>query len=312
MIFIFNESLLKNNDVRANNVLAKLIIAIIEKKHYLQVSPQNWEWLENNILTTKYLGSIDIERIQNNREFRDITGVMRTYLSQINVGYNKEEIEPSKALLLINTPSYIVVENETNDWSVIRRWIELMKNDRTFKSINTLIEQKKCTGDIQPYNAGSGGQIINILNNHVIKFKELCKYKVMAVYDSDKDAKNANLSNEKRKIKDFSIKNQLMSHMLYKREMENYFTLKCYIDAQLADDCLIYPFSKDMWDFEDVEKYIKNYSIQRHYKKQDLPTLSSYIDKQTLMGITSHHPEIYNGTTINEVQLLILKFAKLV
>lgn len=310
MIFIFNESL-KNIDVEAKGVLAKLVIAIIEKKHYLQTSAQIWQWLERKVLTNQFLGLRDIECILKNREFRDITGTMRSYLTQINVGYRQGDIEPSKAMLLVNRPSYIVVENEANDWSVLRKWIELMKNERAFKSINTLVELKKCVGDIRPYNAGSSGQIINTLKERINEFKELSGYKVMAVYDSDKNSKNADLSNEKKKIQEFLTHKQLMGHMLYKREMENYFCLECYIKAQMADNELIYPFSIDAWDFEDVEKYIEVYSAKR-YKKQNLPMLGSYIDKQKLINITAHHPVIHNGTSINEVQSLILKFAKLI
>ena len=310
MIFVFDESL-EGSDVKAKGILAKFIAAIVEKMHYVKASIHIWQWVEREVLTCEFLGMMDIELIRKNNEFRDITGTMAAHLSQVNVGFGSGYIEPCQAILLVNTPSYIVVENEANDWPVLRKWIELMKNDRIFKSVNMLVEKKKCTGGIRPYNAGSAGQIINTLSERMAEFGELSVYKLIAVYDSDKEAEDAELSNEKKKIQDFSIDNRLMHHRLYKREMENYFNIECYKEAQLADDCLAYPLSVLAWDFEDVEKYIKNNS-KRHYKKQNLPVLSNYINKQELMNITAHHPLIHNGMSISEVQSLILKFAKLV
>lgn len=312
MIFIFDDSLDAIADAKGKSKLAKLILAIVEKKHYAKISSRLWQWLESEVLITQFLGEIDIELIKKNNEFRDVTGAMYAYLSQITVGVKPTDVEPGSAMLLINKPSYVVVENETNDWPVLRRWIELMKSDRNFKSINMLVEKKKSTKDIRPYNAGSGGQIINTLSGRMNEFGELSGYKVMAVYDSDKESVDAELKNEKKNIEAFSKDNGLMHHRLYKREMENYFDLECYSKARLADDDLAYPLSIQDWDFEDVEKYIKDNSKNRHYKKQDLPLLSNYMDKQKLQDITAHHPLIYNGTNISEVQSLILKFAKLV
>ena len=310
MIFVLDESL-KNIDKEGKGVLAKLIAAIAERKHYMKVSSQVWQWIDEEILTTRFLGSMDIELIRKNNEFRDITKTMSDYLSQIYVGCKQGCIEPCRAILLVEKPSYVVVENEANDWPVLRKWIELMKNERTFRSINMLVEKKKCAGELRPYNAGSCGQIINILLERMAEFGELSSYKVMAVYDSDKELENAELSNEKKKIQSFTTEKRMMDHRLYKREMENYFELECYKKARLADDDLIYALPVQSWDFEDVEKYIRDNST-RHYKKQNLPILSNYIDKRKLMNITAHHSLLHNGMNISEIQLLILKFAKLV
>ncbi len=310
MIFVLNDSI-KDADVKAKRVLAKLIVTIVEKKHYMKVPFQVWQWIEAEVLTTQFLGAIDIELIQKNTEFRDVTGVMATYLSKINVGFGQDSVEPSRAMLLVNKPSYVVVENESNDWPVLRKWIELLKNDREFKSINTLIEKKKCAEELKPYHAGGCGEIIKTISNRMTVFGDLSNYKVMAVYDSDKESKDADLKKEKKNIKDFSIQNQLCYHILYKRELENYFDIECYKMAQLADENLEYPLPVQSWDFEDVETFIRNHS-KKHYEKRNLPILSNYIDKQKLINITAHHLVGHNGKNINEIQSLILKFAKLV
>lgn len=311
MIFVFDDSLTAiDRDEKV--ALAKLIVAIVEKKHYVKVVFSLWQWVEREVLIGDFLGTIDIELIRKNKEFRDITGIMTNYLTQINVGYGQDFIQPSLAKVLVDKPSYVVVENEANDWLVLRKWIELMKNDRAFKSINILVEKKKQDRLIIPYNAGSAGQIINILRERMADFGTLSRYKVMAVCDSDKKSIGEELSKEKKKIQDFSNERGLMHHQLYKREMENYFSLDCYIKAGFADNGLTYSLSEQDWDFEDVEEYIKINSKGKSYDKKGLPLLCNYIDKKTLMRRTAHHPLDYEGKSINEIQLIILKFAKLV
>lgn len=311
MILIFNESL-KDIDDDAKMGLAKLVLGIMDNKHYLQVSSSMWDWLEKNILINQYLGREDIEKIRTNTQFRDVPNSMKKYLSQINIGYGQEDVEPSKASLLITNPSYIVVENGFNDWHVLRKWIELMKNDHTFKSINTLVEQKKSMKAIQASNAGSAGQIINSLLAKMDIFKELTRYKVISVCDSDRDACDAKLSKEKVKIQEFSNENSLINHILYKREIENYFDLKYYQKAGFADEDLSYDNSTYGWDFEDVEKYIKNESKSKFYQKKNLRTLCEYINRKGLIKIVEHHPVKYEGFQINEIQSLILKIAKVI
>lgn len=311
MIFVFDDSLTAiDRDEKV--ALAKLLVAIIEKKHYVKVVSLMWQWVEKEVLIGSFLGTMDIELIRKNKEFRDITEFMTNYLSQVNVGCGQGFIKPSLAKELVDKPSYVVVENEANDWPVLRKWIELMKNDRAFKSINILVEKKKQDRLIRPYNAGSAGQIINTLRGRMADFGTLSCYKVMAVYDSDKRSVNEDLSKEKKKIQDFSKEEGLMHHRLYKREMENYFSLDCYIKANFADGDLTYPESEQDWDFEDVEKYIKISSKGKSYDKKGLSLLCNYIDKETLMRRTAHHPLAYNGKSINEIQLIILKFAKLI
>lgn len=310
MVFVLDESL-ERLDERAKGALAKLLVAIVEKLHYVKSTPEVWQWIESEVLTTQFLGLMDINLIRKNNEFRDVKGMMLRHLSQIRVGCGEGCIDPGRAIGLVDKPSYVVVENEANDWPVLRHWIELMKNERAFKSINSLVEKKKTAGDIRPYNAGSGGQIINTLSGRVAEFAEWGKYKVMAVYDSDKESEDAQLGNEKKKIQEYASRNELMNHVLFKREMENYFSLECYRKARLADNELVYPYSVQSWDFEDVENYIRRNST-KHYRKQDLPKLNNYIDKHELKSITEHHTLVHDGMRISEVQSLILKFARLV
>ena len=304
------DSSLKQADDKTKYQLAQLIVCIVKNGHYVKDHPATWQWIESCVLKDNFLSKYDIELIKKNQEFRDCPMIFDRYLSQVVVGYSVGMITPLEAMNLVSMPSYIVVENDNNDWPVLRKWIELLKNDRNFKTINRLVEKKKNEKVLRPYNAGSSGQIINTLNQRMTDFGTLSKYKVMALYDSDKTTIHAELSNEKKRISEHIINCELIGHVLYKREMENYFPLDCYIAACLADEGLSYPSGSD-WDFIDVEKFIKSKS-KRKYEKKDLPTLVDYISKEFLEERVYHHPVNHQGIVITEIQNIILKFAKIV
>lgn len=309
MIFTLDSSL-KQSDNKGKYQLAQFISHIVKDGHYVKDRPTTWQWIENNVLTGNYLSQYDIELIKKNQEFRDIPMILDRYLSNVIIGYSVGMITPQAAIPLVSMPSYVVVENENNDWPVLRKWIELLKNDKRFKTINRLVEKKKDERALRPYNAGSSGQIINTLEQRMAEFGTLSKYKVMALYDSDKSDVGAEPSNEKKKISEYIKNNALTGHVLYKREMENYFPLECYITARLADEGLCYPNGQD-WDFEDVQNYIKLNST-RKYEKKDLPTLVNYINKELLEGRIVHHPVNHQGISMTEIQNIILKFVQIV
>lgn len=309
MIFILDSSLEQSDD-RGKYQLAKLIGCIVEDGHYVKDHPATWQWIENSVLIGKFLSQYEIELIKKNQEFRDIPTILDKYLSHVVVGYSAGMTTPKEAIPLVSMPSYVIVENENNDWPVLRKWIELLKNDRGFKTINRWVEKKKDERALRPYNAGSSGQIINTIKQRMVDFGTLSKYKVMVLCDSDKAAAGAELSNEKKKIGECIKNNALIGHVLYKREMENYFPLECYITARLADEGLCYPNGQD-WDFEDVETFIKSNST-RKYEKKDLPTLTHYINKELLEGRIAHHPVNHQGIAMTEIQNIILKFAQIV
>lgn len=310
MIFVLDNSL-RDIGGDAKYHLARLVFGIVAKGHYVDSSSITWNWVEDNVLVGEFLSNYEMELIRKNREFRDPSSVLYEYLSKIFIGYGLGMVTPKEAQCLINEPSYVVVENENNDWPVIRKWIDFLKNDRMFKTINTLVEHKKSMQDVRPYNAGSSGQIVNTLTQRQQFFGSLAKYKVMALYDSDKESYEKELSNEKKKIAVCINEYGLIGHMLYKREMENYFPLECYKRARLIDDNIDYPQELD-WDYVDVETFTKSCGSRRKYEKSRLPDLVQYISKQELMDIVRHHPVSCSGYTINEIQLVILEIAKLI
>jgi hypothetical protein len=65
-------------------------------------------------------------------------------------------------------------------------------------------------------------------------------------------------------------------------------------------------YTPEDWDFMDIENqaFIK-------YKKKQLPDLVMYLDKPSLLSLVEKKKEKYGGEMMNEIQMLILKFAKL-
>lgn len=311
MIFVLDNTLQDCGD-DAKYQLARLIFGVVRNGHYVDSNPIIWGWIKDNILVEDFLARYEIELIGKNKNFRDPSSMLKNFLSKILIGYEAGMITPHEAQRLIDEPSYIVVENENNDWPVVRNWIDLLKNDKTFKTINSLVENKKNRKHVRPYNAGSSGQIVNILTQRQQLFgRSLAQFKVMALYDSDKKAYEEDFSNEKKKIADCIDEYGLVGHILYKREMENYFPLECYKRAGLIDDTITYS-SNVGWDFEDIETFIKNSGSKKKYEKSKLPTLAQYINREELIDVVKHHPVGYLEYTVNEIQLVILKIAKMI
>lgn len=212
---------------------------------------------------------------------------------------------PAEADKLVSQPSLVIVENEQNDWAVIRKWIDLLKNDRTYKDVNTIVCKRKDANDFRAYNAGSSGQIANsIAQRHAI-YGSTIPYKVTTLIDSDKRDADDDFKDEKiiQAMEEAGIE----GHILHKREMENYFTEANYRAAGIIAPGVPVPvYTDEEWDFIDIE----NASFT-NYKKKQLPTLVQYLDKPSLLSRVDVRKVTYNGEVINEIQMIILKFAKL-
>lgn len=310
MIFEFHDSL-KSSGIRQKQALAHLVVKIMENNHFA-VEGDMWQWLEVEVINRDYLGRFEIEEVHDNLGFRQPSGMMLRYLGHVIVGYGNGMAAPDMALKLAADPCWAVVENQTNDWALLERWIELMKNEKVFKWVNTYVENRRQGNLIRPRTGGGGGQIVNTLISLEKKdYKDFIGAKALAFVDSDRKSKGEALSNEKTKIINHCAAKGIPCHLTYKREAENYFNLDCFITAGYADGGLSYTGGIDDWDYVDVESFIKNNSC-RKYDKSYLPTLCKYLDHKALTGITAHHPVLINGKLASEIQELILKFAKIV
>lgn len=307
MIFKFDDSI-KNVSGQVAKATAELIKSISINSHNISCENSVWKWIEDNLLkNTTYTSRWDYDIISKNLELRDISLEKQKYLSEVIVGTNHDMLTPQEALVLVNKPSLVIVENETNDWPVIRKWIDLFKNEKKYKTINTIVCKRKDNKYLKAYNAGSCGQIINTIDQRIKEYGRGTKYKITTVLDSDKTNPTDAFSNEKLKIMDHLSDKNIEGHILFKREMENYFPIKVYEKAKkIKGNKDIPKFTEEEWDYVDVENtdFIK-------YKKKDLPELTEYLEKNDLYERINTQNINYMYENMNEIQMIILKLAKL-
>lgn len=306
MIFKIDSSL-KNVAGKSAKELADLILHISNAQHNISCEPDLWKWVNEHLFVNEYLSNWDIQLIIGNKQLRDITHAQSRYLSTVTVGTAAGMFNLAEADKLVNQPSLVIVENEQNDWAVIRTWIDLLKNDRTYKDVNTIVCKRKDADDFRAYNAGTSGQIVNSIAQRQVIYGSATPYKVTTLIDSDKCNAAADLSNEKKKIIQAMQAAGIEGHILHKREMENYFTEANYRAAGIiAPGETIPAYTDEVWDFIDIEN-----APFTNYKKKQLPVVAQYLDKPSLLSRVDVRKVTYNGEVMNEIQMIILKFAKL-
>lgn len=306
MIFKIDSSI-KNATGKSAKELADLILHISNAQHNIACDPDMWKWMTEHLLINEYLSNWDILLVNSNKQLRDITHAKSRYLSTVTIGNEAGMFSPTEADTLVSQPSLVIVENEQNDWAVIRTWIDLLKNDRTYKDVNTIVCKRKDANDFRAYNAGTSGQIINSIAQRLAIYGSATPYKVTTLIDSDKGNAAADFSNEKKKIIQAMEDAGIEGHILHKREMENYFTEANYRAAGIIAPGESVPvYTDEEWDFIDIE----NASFT-NYKKRQLPTVAKYLDKPSLLSRVDVRKVTYNGEVMNEIQMIILKFAKL-
>lgn len=302
MIFTLNKSV-QNGDI---SILAKAILLISEKHHHLLMSNDVHDWLGTTILDTPdYLGRIDRDALKNNHELWRVTKMQQNYQTKISVGLENDSITIEQLYAIVNEPSYVVLENSVYDWAVICRWVDVYRTEREFKSLNESLYRAIKENNLRADHSGGGnGSIKNKIYSLVDRYKGQAVRKITTIYDSDKTCVNDKVDHNKA-LNLFLNTSGFIGHELYKREMENYFSIDTLRAAGMVNENAVIPkFTPDEYDFVDLEK-----ESFTNYKKNLMPHLTEFLYKQSLKERVSHHKL---SDSVDEIQSIIITLARFI
>lgn len=256
-----------------------------------------------------------------------ITRLHECYLTVVTIGIQEGELPPSLALQLLKLPSKVILENGTNDWRFIKGIVQKHKNHKKRKSIYKLIDKRIKEHYLEPENAGGFGGIKKRIEAfQTNQYQKSLKYKIFALFDSDRFSKTE-LKNEQKKLIAF-IKNkdesdidintamweeqdQIVWHMLYKRSIENYLPIE-QVEAATPE---LKAMSPEEYDFIKLEDFLDN-DIDI---KNDFPAIfeEASLNRQDLEERCKHHlNEITlpneTLTDVTELEDILLKIAKII
>ncbi len=254
------------------------------------------------------------------------------YLTKLNIGFNESEISPEIAFKILNYPSKIIVENATNDWKFIKGIIAKYAKHKERRSIYLRIQKALESLYLEAEQSGGKGQIISRFEDlKENRYKDIHQYKLMTLFDSDRN-NNISLNHEQKSIieyfkgKEVNYKDAVYEdsdliiwHMFYKRELENYVPVDILINKlplTLEEKTDLTSKTSEELDFMDYERYLKsNKSID---VKNDFP--EAFLKEWTRDKIEDRcrdhkvSVETPNGTLIevSEIEQILLKIAKII
>lgn len=317
MIFRFDDTL-KTNDEKTKHLLAKCLILMNEKGHHIERSGFYFNFIEKEIIATTYMGKMDIDLIHNNGELYDATTSNLADYRYIIVGRGEKMCTPSDAHILLNEPSVVVVENERNDGSVIKRWAECYQDEDNIGDLNASVFEALEDGRLRFVNAGGGdGTIVKRIEDQMKVYGRCSQLKITTVFDSDKNS-STDTTPHNQTLKDFLVAGGFDFHCLVKREMENYFPLKVYEKCGLLKVGYEIPDnSAEEWDYEKIkEDKDKTPGEQEYltYEKRFLPDMAARAKKKHFKQRINHQAKYNNSHygEVDEIQCILLMLAKFV
>ena len=347
MIIKFNPSLFLDQLDEIHSKVARILLEIMEDR-FLWDLENLTEIVYNDIedfwskpFTAKYLAPADMaklkEKVMTSIELSAyITNEHHFYLSNLTIGTGVGEILPQEAYKIITLPSKLVVENANNDWKFIRGVADKYTGAKKRRLIYRLLNKAIINGWIEAENAGGIQGIearVTALKDN--RYKEIEKYKIAALFDSDRSSPSGFDPNQKKLIeflKGEKLQNVALSdvshedtdiiiwHKLYKRELENYVPLPVLFKEVLS---LTPAIKKDLQnknseelDFIKYEDYLA--SIKEIDVKEVFPNLflTDFARAELEFACSHHHVKIDapndNLEVVSEIELILTKLVRLI
>lgn len=349
MIISFNPSVFLEENSELHPILAEILIALMRTSvHFLDmknVLPILYDESEKYILDSNpishYLSpkqKTELKELSRKKSLKNITKLHRKYLTNIIIGLEKDsnEIHPKDAHRIIKERSKIIVENGINDWKFIQGICQKYSGCKTDRrSIYCLLDKAIKEEYIEPENCGGVGELVKVVDRWISneRYKSIFKYKLMAVFDSDRassqeidERKNSIIKYLKRRsdssgdcnISDcnYETEDLIVWHILYKRKIENYVPLsilfKCISSVTQSHVDELNSKSNEELDFMEYEK--SNIGIGENRIKSQFPEMFladfSYRDFEEKCKHHNVFVEEVNGF-VSEIEQILLKVAKI-
>lgn len=347
MIISINPTIFDSTDVDILSGLSKILdlgttgrhlVDIYSFDSYIFDNEGNYIFNETNF-SIDYLSNYQKNQVED--FFNDLmlktgylTDIHKKYLSNITVGLDANEFNPTIAYKILTEPSKIIVENIINDWKFVKGIVQKYANHKQRKSIYRLLEKAVDSFWILPDGAGGKGQISQVFENlSTTLYKGIHKLKLVIIFDSDREY-NEIKSDQKKLIELFKGKNIILFkeavfeeksdiviwHMLHKREMENYVPLDIILenleltDAEKKELSEKTPEQYDFIDFDDYFKSNKNINVKNGFPELFLKTSWT---REKLEQRCGHHTvkiELPNSILedVTEIEQILLKIAKII
>lgn len=305
MIFSLDDSLLESKQLKE---MAKFLVTACENEQKIECSANVWDFLEKKVLINDYIGKLDIELVKSNESLYDISTVYRNAFTSVKVGIGAGMIDVDKAYRIVSLKSRVVLENSSNDWPTINKWIELFdsKINTTHKTVNSMVRKAVMQKRLVQDHAGGGNGTIAVRMQSLIdeSYGYVEKYKLTTVFDSDKTSVDDDKEHNKSLL-DFLNAHQINGHELVKRELENYYSWDAYTAANKTSSSIPPTEVADEYDYRDIAK-CDNIIL----KKCDMQDMPQFMNHKRLIQRIQNNIGKCGGEY--EIQQIILMFAKVI
>ena len=254
MIISFNPSIFQSQDSNTQKILGKILKILMESSiHFIDMKSIESIFYDESgryifgasLISNKYLSDNErsfLEQFLSKKSRISITSLHKQHLVRIIIGADKdnEEIHPESAYKIIKERSKIIVENGINDWKFIKGVCQKYSSGKTKRqSIYQLVDKAIKEGHIESEHSGGVGEIIKVTQRWICddRYENVFRYKLMAIFDSDKEDQNA-LTKHSKKIEYFKRRkidnavdykyestDLIVWHILHKKKIENYVPL---------------------------------------------------------------------------------------
>ncbi|WP_027402379.1 hypothetical protein [Aphanizomenon flos-aquae] len=346
MIISFNPAIFQTQDDDMQSILADILIELLKDNHFIDTRSIEGIFFDNekkyifskNKIAQSHLSDTKREYLALYIETKirqPITKLYRDHITHITIGTNPGEIHPRDAYKILTERSKIIVENIINDGKFIKGICQKYSSKKSRKTIYKLIDIAIKKEILEFYNAGGIGGIETITQYCIdaSRYSNIHKYKLMAIFDSDKTHIN-DFKERYRNLIEF-LKSRPISkppenndisyedndliiwHILYKRKIENYIPLdilfkKAPFITQTQKDHLS---SKSESDLDFLEYNKDNNDIGQMSIKKEFPEMFiSDFSYRELEKRCEHHkvflPEA--NESVSELEQILLKIAKII